>query len=360
MNHSSYSWKTLTTVLISVLLTLLIIDFCLSSMVAIPKKSEVYDSIEGLERGNPDVLVLSSSHGRTFQFLGKELLRRSNGGVNLVAIPVEGGVLEAYEWVLEHRIKPFVDERRPDGRLVRDRLKRFIVATDYWDTCPNEVRVNPPEFKISPRVIPRVAWEAKHYLADVTQNGMNPKNRDYVRRLWADAFEFSTLSRNRFNGRSELERWFKALLRGEKGKYTGWFSPLEMRDWQETLEEMGECAGRPDRARIYQQFIDFAHSRGLELTFVLFPKFPETITPLAHQTTIASYRKLIDTVTHGKKVRVVDLFFSVPLDHRHFEADLDHLDQAGNRLFTDWTLSNDLAFLLAPIDSPPHTSAHIQ
>jgi hypothetical protein len=347
-------------VITCVLLTLFTIDFSLSTMVPIPKLSEVYDSIEGLEQGNPDILVLSSSHGRTFQFLGREVRRRSNGAVNLVAIPVEGGVLEAYEWVLDHRIKPLVDERRPDGRLVRDRLKRFIVATDYWDTCPNEVQINAPGHMISPGVIPRVAWETDHYLADVAENGLNPKNRNYVRRIWGELFEFSSLARNRYNNRGELERWFKALLTGKREAYTGWFIPLEMGEWQEVLEEMGECAGRPDRARTYSKFIDFAESRGLELTFVLFPKLPETITPQAHQTTIRSYRELIRNVTSGKNVRVVDLFFPVPLERHHFEADLDHLNLEGNRIFTDWTLANDLSFLLQPFEHKSTASAQFQ
>jgi hypothetical protein len=328
------------------------IDGLVAKSVSIRKMTEVYDSIGGLAYGNPDVLVLSSSHGRTFQVLADELAERTSGQMQLVAIPVEGGVLEAYEWVLEQRIKPLVDERRPDGRIVRDRLKRFIVATDYWDTCPGVVRTNPRNHALRPTVIPRSAWQWKDYAGDVLVNGITPYNRNFVRRHWIELFSFSSLAINRYNSRSELDRWLDALRSGRREDYTGWYLPLEMSDWQRTLEQIGECAGREDRAHFYERFIQFANERGLDLTFVLFPKLPETVTPRAMATTIASYRRLIDDVTIGKAVRVVDLFFTVPLNREHFTADLDHLNAEGSRRFAEWTLTNDLSFLLEPVAAP--------
>jgi hypothetical protein len=338
----------LLTVATIAVLSFLVIDRLTSRFVRVPKLTEVYDSIGALEKGNPDTLVLSSSHGRVFQALAKEVERRTDGRSRIVALPVEAGGLEAYQWVIDNRIKPLVDERRKDGRLVRDRLRRFVLATDYWDTCPTQLERTPPGEAMVPQVLPRSAWMLRDYLSDVAGRGVSSFNRGYVRRNWIEVLSFSNLARNRFNARSEIQRWIDSARRGTTDQYTGWFFPLDMLEWQQMLEDLADCAKREDRAALYKGIITFAQERNLELTLILFPKLPETITPKAMSTTVNDYREQLRKVTSGSNVRIVDLFFAVPLQPSHFEADLDHLNGAGTQLFIDWTLTHDLAFLLRP------------
>ena len=104
-------WFELGVMAAATLLTLLIADYCLY-FAAPPKQwREVEHGVQDLRRGDPEVLVLGSSHARTFHAVGQELFRRTAGIQSLVAVPVEWGKLHAYDWVLHNRLAPILDER---------------------------------------------------------------------------------------------------------------------------------------------------------------------------------------------------------------------------------------------------------
>src|SRR5262245_22436764 len=88
-----------------------------------PPIIEVDDGIRAYEASDPDVFVLGSSHTRSFGPLRDTL---AASGVAMTLVPVEWGTFHSYEWVLDHRVKPLIEERDAAGALRRGRLSRAV------------------------------------------------------------------------------------------------------------------------------------------------------------------------------------------------------------------------------------------
>ena len=128
-----------------------------------PPLAEVDDGVAEYRAGDPDTLVLGSSHARSFLTVRDLVAERTAGRHRMAVVPVEWGTFRSYQWVYEHRLRPLLDERR--------RLSRALVITTYFDLCSWD--------HVASRTnLPARAWELADYLGDVVDHGATPFNRN--------------------------------------------------------------------------------------------------------------------------------------------------------------------------------------
>jgi len=139
-----------------------------------PAKLQVRDGLQELKR-TPGILAMSSSHGRSFHILGDVLRERTDGKSDLIAVALEAGKVDAMEWVLHNRVKPFVVD---DNGKIKHPLSHVLFGITWWDTCREEV---PTE--VAHNIVTH-GWQASDYRDDFFSTGANELNRNYVRNLW--------------------------------------------------------------------------------------------------------------------------------------------------------------------------------
>jgi hypothetical protein len=296
---------------------------------------EAADGIDDLTVANPETLVLGSSHGRTFHVLGQQLQKSANPGTPLVAVPLENGKLIPYAWLLENRIVPLLDERGPDGRLVRSRLKRFILLTEWWDSCEHEDRVH--------WNIPSRAWSIRHYFSDLLNTGVTSYNRNFLQYRVRRLVPVSVLIRDRYDPR--VKNAVYRILRRDPVQRERTNYEARISRWQMDLEKGSECIGAPEQMDALNRIMETVNSRGLEMTIVLFPRMPSTMTDLAKGTTLRAFREMVEASAAPRGIQVIDLTWSSPLEDSDFMDDFDHVTAIGNLKFAAWALENHLSFL---------------
>ena len=292
---------------------------------------EASDGIADLETKSPEILVLGSSHARTFHVLGRELEGRTRGATQVVSIPLEMGKVVPYLWLIDNRIKPLLDDPTPAGARRRAWLKHFILLTEWWDTCPPEGQYGN---------LPSRAWTLEDFIADVGVHGLTGYNRNYLQRRWQRAWGASVLSRLRKS--EDYAAGIQTLLGGSADDWRD----AETRRWQKMVEEGADCLGDPTQMGAMARIVDFAHGRGLDMTIVLFPRKPGTYTERARRTTMVRMSEVMTRFAAEHGVRLVDMTLRSPLTDDDFMADFDHVNAAGNRAFARWALDGDLAMLL--------------
>jgi hypothetical protein len=339
--YSSVAWVALTA-----FLTLATLDIAVQRWLPFKRMREADDGIADLRKSDPEVLVLGSSHARTFHALGLELARRSNGSRTLVSVPLENGKLVPYAWVLEHRLAPLIDEKDAAGAQKRGSLRRLFLLTEWWDSCTADAYWN----------VPSRAWTASDYLADLGSKGANSFNRNYVQSLWLHLFPGSTLVQHRGH---------RTVLDPAWSRFSDRFSPrpgssvhsepqplVDERtlEWRTMIENGVECICNPAEMAALEQIVDFSLRRRLDTTVVLFPRKPSTLTKKAQETTLSRFHDCVEAVTAPRGVRLLDFTFSSPLGDTDFMADFDHVSAEGNAKFATWALGGPLSFLTtAPV-----------
>ncbi len=326
--------------------TLAAIDGGLQRLKPLEHKREVSDGIAQLQRSDPETLVIGSSHARTFHVLGQQLAAETGRLTPLVAIPLENGKLIPYDWLIENRVRATLDRRTPDGKAAHASLKRFVLLTEWWDSCvqPDGIHWN----------LPSRAWGLEHYVADVAEHGMTSYNRNYSQYQFRQLFRFSTLVHDRTD--PTIKDTLTRLSRGGALARTRAEFDDTMENWRRSVERGDNCIGDPRQVAALERILDFAVARGLETTVVLFPRMPGTLTPKAKATTLARFRELVERKAAPRGIRVVDLSWKSPLEDGDFMADFDHVSATGNLKFARWALGNDLSFLRDPAGSPRITA----
>ena len=328
----SGSWKQLLIVFVSALAVVIISDLALAKLAAPKQLREVDDGVADFERENPDTLVLGSSHARTLHVLGGELARRTGGQQTLVAVPLENGKWIPYQWVLEHRLKPLIEARGPDGALLKSKLKRFVLITEWWDSCPHED--GSPYWNLPAR-----AWNAQEFLGDVAQNGINGFNRNYLQNRLRRTFDHSSLMYDRTQ--LVLVPRISDVAHGRP------VAPMhqDVPGWKKLVERGVNCIGDPRQVQALDWIADYAASRGWEMTILLWPRKPLILSEKGRATTLPQFAQLIRNFAAPRNIRVVDLTTSSPIGDDDFMEDFDHINPAGNVKFTAWALEHDLNFL---------------
>lgn len=175
-------WKTLAALLLSSGLTLAFVDGALEGFAPSPVHIlEVDDGERELLQENPETLVLGSSHARSFSDFGRRL-----GWDRLVIYAEEGGTFSAFRWVLEHRIRPVLEAGISTDAGRFDRLRRLVLVTTYWDTCP----ATDTGFESN---LPARAWRSQDYFNDVLAHGFERKNANSLQSRFRGLLQGSTL-----------------------------------------------------------------------------------------------------------------------------------------------------------------------
>lgn len=330
------NWGQLTVVAVAALLCVITLDWALHATAPPRRLREAQDGIEDLRRSNPDVLVLGSSHARTFHVLGQELARRTHDRQTVVSVPLENGKIVAYRWLLTHKLQPLIDERDTAGHRVRDRLARMILLTEWWDTCPREAGA--PDWNIPAR-----AWTAGDFAADVWAHGLNGFNRNYLQNKFRTLIPASALIYDRFQ--TELLIRLARLAHGKPVTRPASEEQAKTAAWQTMIEKGEQCIWNPAQVQALNDIVEFARARQLDMTIVLFPRKPGTLTDTAKRTTLSRFAQDVRELAEPQGVRVIDLTWTTPLQDADFMEDFDHVNAAGNLKFAAWALDHDLGFL---------------
>ena len=330
---SAYSWRTLLLVAIGATASLLAIDAALRIVLGTPPHlNEVAYAVQQYRRSDPTILVIGSSHARSFDSVAAELSRRGAAPGVLVEVPLEGGKLTGYDWVLRHRLQPLIDAKAPDGSKVRPNLKYAVLVTEWWDSCDqNEPALN----------IPGRGWTLNDFLGDVSRHGVTSFNRSYVSNLWASHFAFLGLVRNRIGS------WIPGAIRQRlypPARREAYFEQMAS-NWRTMVEQGNECIGSAPQMAALDSMLNFFGTRSITTTVLLYPRKPNTLSDKAKATTLPAFAELMRERAARFNVQVVDLTSTSPLTDDNFTADFDHVTPQGNQLLSHFLLDGPLAHL---------------
>lgn len=319
----------------SAILTLAAVDLLVKRLAPPRNLREVQDAIGELQRGNPTVLAIGSSHARTFAVLAESLATRTGGREQLLAVPVEWGKLSSYRWTLEERLLPLFDERDEAGKPRRASLRRAIIVTEWWDSCAGS---GPPHN------LPARAWAWRHYWEDLRDNGFSDYNSSFLSYRFSRLTRFSALMQDR--GRTRFPTALReALVPGPPREETSGYRDL-MENWQLLVETGAKCIGDDVQMQSLVAMADTLLARQLEVTVLLYPRMPSTLTSTARETTLPRFLAMAQTALLGRPVRLLDLTDAAPLTDADFGEDFDHLLPAANARFAGWALDGPFGFLL--------------
>jgi len=337
-NAVPLTWKAILGVVLGAAISLIAVDYAFWQLRPPHPLRQVEDALSELKTEHPDVLVMSSSHGRSFHVIGRELERRTDGGVHLLSIPLEGGHMRAMSWVLTHRVAPLLDQRE-------DKPSELIFGVTWWDTCRRHNAV--PEFE--PNVVSR-AWTVEDYAANVARDGLTDVNRNYASYRWQQLLSFSSLIQRRATlAKQDLS--FATLFgpvvtdHGRAAPPTRSESAL-LKKWRTDIETGHECLFSPSEMHALDDVWTFARDRHMALTVVLFPLKPATVTEAGVRQTLQPFSKHMQEIGQREGFRVIDLTRSPVLDDDDFMADFDHVTADGNRKLAEWALAHQLGYLL--------------
>lgn len=329
------SWRSIALLVIGIGAALVFADVVMGKIYSSPAKRQVRNSLTDLQKP-PEVLMISSSHGRSFHIVGQTLHEKTNGQVNLVAVPLEAGKVDAMEWVLHNRVKPLISDR--NGKVLPP-LSHVMFGITWWDTCPADDPIEKANNIVTH------GWTYSHYLSDVAANGANDLNRNFVRNFWRHSLTRSALVRTRFAISENYNRFTNFLRALLLGKFPDDEYQAVLARWHDDIDNGHKCFLAPVHMEAMDRFVEWTKENQLDLTLVLFPLKPATITEVGLKDTIIPFSEAINAYGKEHDVRVVDLTRGVIKDE-NFMLDFDHLTPAGNKTLTEHTLANDLNFLL--------------
>lgn len=310
-----------------------------------PPLWEAEDGLEAYERGDPDTLFLGSSHARSFVGMRERLDRQSGGLRETAVVPIEWGTMSTYEWAMQSRLAPLMDEQK-DGAPRRRRLARAIFVTELFDLCHHEVEI---------ANLPARAWAFRHFADDVLQHGLTSYNRNYLETRFLRLFPGSVLVQER--GMPRVVGAIKDRLRP--------VDPVETRAEQGArlralLREMYPHCNDEREKRSFEAVLEDLLRRRLEVTVLVFPMLREVVPPdlIPEQGgPPGAYSAYIAQLARRLPIRVVDMTLRAPVTAGDFLPDMEHLSPEGGRRLVSWALGEDLAFLREPLAPPPPAAA---
>jgi hypothetical protein len=328
-------WRSIALLALGAVLAMLCADLAMRKVYDEPAKRQVREGISELSR-IPNILAVSSSHGRSFHVLGQVLRERTGGRSDLIAVPLEAGKVHAMEWLLDHRLRPLITDA--DGR-VRDPLTHLMFGITWWDTCREEV---PTE---TAHNIVTHGWTARDYLADFKRVGATELNRNYVRNLWRHLFSGSALVKTRFAISENFSRFTNFLRVMVLGGLPEDEYQQTLARWHDDIDHGHECYLSEMDMQAMDRFVAFSQSHDLDLTIVLFPLKPDTITEVGLSDTIQPFAGAMMQYGKDNDVRIIDMTLGM-LEDADFMLDLDHVNADGNIKWANAALDNDFSYLL--------------
>lgn len=322
-------------VVLGMALALVCADLTLGAFYNVPAKRQVRDGLQDLQR-IPNVLVVSSSHGRSFHVLGDTLRKRTDDQADLIAVALEAGKIDAMEWVLHNRLKPMILD---ENGYVREPLTHMIFGITWWDTCREEQPTQTAHNVVTH------GWTASDYMENFSIEGANELNRNYVRNLWRHTFSASALVRTRFAISENFSRFTNFLRVMLLGGLPDDEYQQTLDRWHDDIDSGHECYLSDIDMAALDRFTEFTRQHKLDFTVVLFPLKPDTITEVGLRDTITPFAKALKAYGESNSVRVVDMTLGI-LDDSEFMLDLDHVTPSGNIKWSEYALDNELQFLL--------------
>ncbi len=328
------TWGSLALVAITAALFVAAVDLALGTVSKPHHLSEIEDAVREYEASDPDVIVLGSSHARSFEFANRELAERTGGRRSILSVPLEWGKLTGYEWVLEHRLRPLLEEKDEDGRLRRRSLKHFILVTEWWDSTVGEE----PTWNLPSR-----AWTWRHFIADAAERGFDDYNRNYLTTRWLRTVRGSTLANDRGHGR--ILHDLKRRLVPEDPRAVEAALAFQTRKWRTMTEEGAAAIANPTEMAAMDRILDYFQDRDVDVHVVLYPRKPDTLTEKAKETTLRRFSETIARIGATRGVRVHDWTTGSPIGDEDFLADFDHVTEEGNVKLARWMLDGSFSTL---------------
>lgn len=328
-------WRDVLTVAAFALLAFWALDLAAGRLAPPIIRREVGDGVRDLSQTDPHLLVLGSSHARSFEAVADQLAAASNARIRTVTIPVEFGKFTAYEWVLQHRLRPLLEAHSADGRRLRPSLERLVLVTEWWDGCA--------PFGNAPLAsLPSRAWTWRDFTKDVRVHGLTAYNRNYLQSAWRRLWSSSALMQDRGKNQVLLNAHRRvadtpATIAAREAAFVA--------DWRAMIEGGDQCLGDPEQMAALDGILDWASAAGVQATIVLFPRKPNTITATARSTTLPHYAEQLRAAAARTGAEVIDLTLDTPLGDADFMADFDHVTATGNAKFARWALAGALADL---------------
>jgi hypothetical protein len=332
------TWRSLGLVAASALVTIVVADLLLQLFSPPRRLSEVEDAIERYRASDPDILVLGSSHARTFEVVDQELHARTGGKRTMLAVPVEWGKLSAYAWVLQHRLKPLLEEADSHGVLRRHNLEEFILVTEWWDSTSLEE----PAWSLPAR-----AWSFRDFLEDFLRNGITDYNRNYITTRWNRMWTASILVQDR--GHSRILTDLKDMFVAPDPQVRGASSALRTSKWRIMTEEGATRIANPDEMAALHQILDYMQDRGVQVRIVLYPRKPNTLTEKAKETTLRRFSETMMAIGKERGIPIHDWTTTSPLTDGDFMSDFDHVTKDANVKLARWMLDGEMSDLAGPV-----------
>ncbi|MBK7971765.1 MAG: hypothetical protein IPK07_00125 [Deltaproteobacteria bacterium] len=196
------------------------------------------------------------------------------------------------------------------------------------------------------------------FVADLAQHGLTDHNANYLQNQLNRWFRDSVLVRSR--GHDHLVDALKQLVREKTDAERRADLQGAIDAWRDMVEAGAGCEDPLQRAAL-DDLVSSFESRGIEVTILLYPRMPSTITDRARDTTLAEFSAWARGWATGRGLRFLDLSLDSPLTDDDWESDLDHVTAAGAEKFSVWALAAPLAFLSEPVPArggamvPAHT-----
>lgn len=340
-------WFELVTVLVAAALTVVVADLGFRRVSPPKYVREIQDAMAEYEHDkdleNPTVLVLGSSHARTFAAMDRLTRERTGGRTRIMAVPLEWGKFRSYEWVLNHRLRPLIEDKSK-----RPSLRHVIMLTAWWDTCVEPG--DPPVFNLPSR-----AWTFPDFADAVIEDGLNDHSRNYVTSRWLDLWHGSILASDRGHGHliSGLRERIKPLSEDAKKKQF----EMKLTSWRGIMEHGVETLNNPQELAAAERILKYFQDNGYDVTLMLYPMMPITVTEFSRQNVQIPFQAKMKELAAKMNIRFIDTTFDHNVEDADFQQDFDHLNPAGHIKFGNWLLDGQLSFLLED-DTPKSAGAH--
>jgi len=329
------AWRSFVVLIVTAIVTVVGADLALRRVSPPKYVREVADAMRDYEHADPTVLVLGSSHARTFDVMDGIVRERTGGRERILAVPLEWGKFRSYEWLLHERIVPVLDEAGPEGKK-RPSLKRFILLTAWWDAC--WVEGDPPVFNLPSR-----AWQLHHFLDAVGETGVDNHSRNYVTSRWGEVFHGSILVSDR--GQGHLTNALRERVRPLSAEAKAKQYAMKLESWQGIMHQGKTCLGHPEELAAADRILAWAQGRGYDVTLMLYPMMPITVTEDDRVHVQEPFQRMMRELADRRGVRFVDTTFDHNVTNEDF-ADFDHLVHPAHVKFSEWLLADKLAFLV--------------
>ncbi len=322
-----------------------------------PPLLEAEDGIAWFRDHDPTTVVLGSSHARAFlplsDMLAGEATQRPDAHRERVAvISLEYGTLTSYRWLVTNKLVPLMEARTADGSRVRPSLARAILVTDWWDACGRAQ--GPASTNLPARV-----WDLTDFIHDLAGHGLTDYNANYLQARLDRWLRFSVLVRSR--GHEHLVNALKQLVKKKSDAERRADLEGAIDAWRDMVEAGAGCED-PVQRQALDDLVNLFESHGAEVTVLLYPRMPSTISDRAKAVTLDPFSQWAREYAARKGVRFVDLSLGTPMTDDDWESDLDHVTATGAQKFSEWVLAGPLAFLREAPPAPPQVrpAAHAE